>query len=268
MHPYGISLLAASLVKFEPMKRSLTLSVPTPCSQQWGSFTQVPGGGFCSSCNKVVVDFTTLTDAQILDHFKHATGTTCGKFLPGQLKSYAFGEQVKVHPGLMLLKAGFLSLLFLTLARPASAQVSREKTKTELSGSFKMRQDSIAFRGVVTSAEDHSPVPGVNVILKGSAVGTVTDSDGRFEFPQPLKKGDVLVFAFIGLTSKEYQVDGKTDVGFEVPMQMCMSYELMGEVQAEGLYTEKRVGFWSRVKAVLTRAPKSPKGDLNSERGI
>ena len=33
--------------------------------------------------------------------------------------------------------------------------------------------------GKVTSAEDGSPLPGVNVVIKGSAVGTVTDVNGK-----------------------------------------------------------------------------------------
>jgi hypothetical protein len=231
------------------MKRSLNLSIPTPCSQPWGSFTQVQGGGFCTSCSKVVVDFTTMTDEQIINHFKHATGDTCGRFLPGQLRSYTFGDQVNVRPGWMLIKAGFLSLLFLIIARPATAQVPTTKPKTEIPGSYRMSADSISFRGVVKSAEDHSALPGVNVVLKGAAVGTVTDADGRFEFPQPLNKGDVLVFSFIGLTSKEYQVNGKNDVGFEVPMQLCMDMDITGGVQVEGIYIEKKTGLWSRLKS-------------------
>lgn len=235
-------------LKLPVMKRNLNLSIPAPCSQKWSSFTQVKGGGYCNSCSKVVVDFTAMTDEQIINHFKHSTGTTCGRFLPGQLKSYGFADAVKVRPGFMLLKAGFLSLLFLTVAKPTSAQTPTEKPKTEISGSYRSA-GSTSFRGIVTSAEDHSPLPGVNVVLKGTTVGVATDRDGRFEFPQQLEKGDVLVFSFIGLVTKEYKVDDRNDVGFEVPMQVCLLYDITGEVQVDGLYTEKKSGLWARVKA-------------------
>jgi hypothetical protein len=231
------------------MNRSLTLSIPSPCSQQWNSFKQVAGGGFCSSCSKVVVDFTSMTDKQIIDYFKHADGATCGKFLPGQLKTFTVHQSPRVQPGLFLLKAGFISLLLFAISKPASAQPPTRKQNTELLSSHRVTKDSISFRGIVKSAEDHSPLPGVNVLLKGTVFGTVTDADGRFQFPKALKKGDVLIFTFIGLMSKEYDVDEKNDGDFEVPMELCMSQDIMGELLVEGVYAEKRTGLWSRVKA-------------------
>ncbi|HEY0742188.1 MAG TPA: carboxypeptidase-like regulatory domain-containing protein [Chryseosolibacter sp.] len=231
------------------MKHSLSLSIASPCSQKWGSFAQVEGGGFCSQCSKIVVDFTVMTDEQIINHFRHASGETCGRFLPGQLRLYRLGEPVRVHPGMMLLKAGLMSLLFLALSRPASAQITPSKQNIELPGSYMMLSDSISFRGVVIDGGDKSPLPGVNVLLKGSTVGTVTDLNGRFEFPQPLKKGDVLVFSFIGMTTREFQVDGKSDIGYEVPLQVCLPYDIMGGVQVEGIYAEEKRGLWSRLKA-------------------
>ena len=39
--------------------------------------------------------------------------------------------------------------------------------------------------GKVTSAEDGSPLPGVNIVIKGSAVGTVTDVNGLYNLTVP-----------------------------------------------------------------------------------
>lgn len=149
----------------------------------------------------------------------------------------------------MVLKAGLVSLLLLGAAKSSNAQLPKQKQKTEMPSTYRVTQDSISFRGVVLGAEDRSPLPGVNVVLKGSTIGTVTDSEGRFEFPKALRKDDVLIFSFIGLTTKEYTVDGKKEAGLEVPMQLCMDMEVMGGVQVEGIYTEEKRGLWSRVKA-------------------
>ena len=54
--------------------------------------------------------------------------------------------------------------------------------------------------------EANEPLPGVNVVLKGTAIGTQTDFDGNFEFPQQLVENDVLVFSFIGYETKTYKV--------------------------------------------------------------
>jgi hypothetical protein len=39
--------------------------------------------------------------------------------------------------------------------------------------------------GTVTGADDGTPVPGVNVIVKGTATGTVTDIDGLYQIAVP-----------------------------------------------------------------------------------
>jgi hypothetical protein len=52
--------------------------------------------------------------------------------------------------------------------------------------------------GTVTSSEDGSSLPGVNVLLKGTTNGSVTDSDGKFSLSVP-SSGGILTFSFIGI---------------------------------------------------------------------
>jgi TonB family protein len=59
--------------------------------------------------------------------------------------------------------------------------------------------------GVVTSAEDGSPLPGVNVVLKGTTIGTITDVEGRFKLDSATI-ASTLVYSFIGLQTKEMNV--------------------------------------------------------------
>ena len=56
-------------------------------------------------------------------------------------------------------------------------------------------------RGKVLSEEDATPIPGVNVILSGTTIGTVTDENGNYQLPieGPDQK---LAFSFIGFQSK------------------------------------------------------------------
>ena len=78
--------------------------------------------------------------------------------------------------------------------------------------------------GKVTSAEDGSPLPGVNVVIKGSAIGTVTDADGAYTLSVP--NNATLVFSFIGLTSVEALVGERTIVD----VQMAQDVQQLGEV--------------------------------------
>ncbi|HKL35517.1 MAG TPA: carboxypeptidase-like regulatory domain-containing protein, partial [Salegentibacter sp.] len=52
--------------------------------------------------------------------------------------------------------------------------------------------------------QDGLPLPGVNVLLKGTSTGTQTDFDGNYSIQAA--QGDVLVFSFIGMEKKEYTV--------------------------------------------------------------
>lgn len=58
------------------------------------------------------------------------------------------------------------------------------------------------IKGQVTSLEDGTPLPGVNVLVKGTQVGTVTNLDGFFQLPN-VSLDQKLVFSFIGLQTKE-----------------------------------------------------------------
>lgn len=67
------------------------------------------------------------------------------------------------------------------------------------------QQSSITTRGVVLDAETGTPIPGVNVIEKGTTNGVVTDFDGKFALSLP--KGATLQFSYIGFSSQEVVVE-------------------------------------------------------------
>lgn len=65
----------------------LRLSLPTPCHESWDAMTPTAVGRHCAACQKVVIDFTRQTDAELLAYFQRASpGQTCGRFLPAQLE--------------------------------------------------------------------------------------------------------------------------------------------------------------------------------------
>src|SRR5690606_22121163 len=63
--------------------------------------------------------------------------------------------------------------------------------------------------GTVTAEEDGSPLPGVNVVVKGTTSGTVTDVAGRYSLSVP-QEGGTLIFSFIGLVTQEVDIGGRT----------------------------------------------------------
>ena len=91
----------------------------------------------------------------------------------------------------------------------------------------------------------------MSILLKGTTVGTETDFDGKFKFPTPLKKGDILIFSYLGYTSKELVVKNNTsslDLNLEVNLKEDLSCIVLGEVQVEQLFKSKKSLFKKKKK--------------------
>ena len=95
--------------------------------------------------------------------------------------------------------------------------------------------------GTVTSADDGSTIPGVNVVLKGTTTGATTDLDGNYRLSVP-EDGGILVFSFIGLTQQEVTIGARSviDVAMESDVQQLTEVVVTGA--APGI-TTKTLGY-------------------------
>lgn len=66
----------------------------------------------------------------------------------------------------------------------------------------------IAVSGVVTDESGNIPIPGVNIVIKNTSKGAVTDFDGNYQIIA--NKNDVLVFSFLGYEPVEIKVASST----------------------------------------------------------
>jgi TonB-linked SusC/RagA family outer membrane protein len=91
--------------------------------------------------------------------------------------------------------------------------------------------------GKVTSDEDGSGLPGVNVILKGTTTGTTTDIDGNYKVNVP-EAGGTLVFSFIGLATKEVAIGSRSTIDVGLSADFKQLSEVV--VTAIGIEREKK----------------------------
>jgi TonB-linked SusC/RagA family outer membrane protein len=89
--------------------------------------------------------------------------------------------------------------------------------------------------GTVTSADDGSTLPGVNVVLKGTTVGTVTSIDGKYTLSVPAD-GGTLVFSFVGLASQEVEIGTQSVIN----LQMVQDVTELSEVIVTGYGVEQK----------------------------
>lgn len=98
--------------------------------------------------------------------------------------------------------------------------------------------------GTVLSADDQTPLPGVNVQLKGTDQGTITDLDGLFSLEAG--SNDVLVFSYIGYEDQEVLVGDQNN--FEI--SLATATELLDEVVVIGYGTAERKEITNSVASV------------------
>lgn len=117
-----------------------------------------------------------------------------------------------------------LACLFLFSITSVQAQDATTTTET-----------SFVVKGNVS--DETGPLPGVNVILQGSRTGIATDSAGNFEFPIKLKKGDVLIFSYVGMESQKLVINNKESAA-NIALVIDMS---MVEIIVTGKVATKKV---------------------------
>lgn len=102
-------------------------------------------------------------------------------------------------------------------------------------------------QGTILSAEDNSPIPGVNVMIKGTAFGTVTDINGQFSIGIT-ESPSILVFSFIGLQTKEVEVQAGTVISVALAADVTQLQEVVV------------VGYGATQKSYLSSAVSSLQG--------
>ncbi len=91
--------------------------------------------------------------------------------------------------------------------------------------------------GRVTSGEDAEPLPGVNILVKGTSDGTISDADGNFSIAVPSSES-VLVFSFVGYQVQEVAVGGRSSFDIALASDAQQLSEVV--VTALGIEKEKR----------------------------
>lgn len=231
------------------MKNAIQISVAKPCSEKFENFSPTATGGFCGSCQKEVIDFTTMTSKELVKHFNTTAGKTCGRFKASQLKIHKPMMSHKTNASFVSRGLAVMSFSLLSLCAVSNIQaqevVSNEPLTelTVLGETMTMGKISIEKHTVTGTVldEENLPLPGVNIVLKGTAIGTQTDFDGKFEFPKTLDLNDVLVFSYIGYGKKEYTITEPLSKAIDITINFdSHDVELMGEVVVGGAFATKR----------------------------
>ena len=103
------------------------------------------------------------------------------------------------------------------------------------------------LKGTVTDAGDGSTMPGVNVSIKGSIRGVITDANGNYQIIT--SASDVVIFSFVGYVTQEYAVENRTQLDVQLESDLISIDEVVV------------VGYGVTKKSDLTSSIVKVKGD-------
>ncbi|WP_435263225.1 carboxypeptidase-like regulatory domain-containing protein [Tenacibaculum sp. nBUS_03] len=217
------------------MKNQFTLGINKPCSEDFNQFTPTNSGGFCGTCEKNVIDFTKMNSKEIINYFKNNDSKkTCGRLKKHQLKTYSETAYLNKKQSLI----GGLALTIISLFIPNTANAQKCKQPTEIiiqkNKKFKLKShnNGVTIKGNVK--DESGSLPGVSILLKGTKIGTETDFDGNFEFPKQLKKGDILIFSFLGMKTEEVIITNKIVASKKLIQVKMNDDNILGEIYFVG----------------------------------
>jgi len=189
------------------MKQKIQISIPKPCHESWQNMTPVEKGRFCSSCQKTVLDFTHLSDNEIIK-LVSKNDNLCVRLKENQI--HRNNIETKRASNFF----GYIAITVLTfLGLGVNNVVAQEKPSIEQKDSRILNKviDSkkkITISGIVTNEKDGNPIRGVAVLVKGSKNYVLTDENGKYSIE--VKKGKKLVFSHVNYEEQTVKVNSTT----------------------------------------------------------
>lgn len=154
----------------------MKIKIEKPCHEDWLKMTLEAQGKFCNACEKSVVDFSVMSDAQILQYFSQPRSQkVCGRFNADQMdRVLVNGIPVKPSPPTQLLHFAYVLVVVMGVGLSSCGKAVTGKVK------------------ISEQQELDSPQMGEAVVGKVSAPASTTASEIEMGKPQILM-GDTII---------------------------------------------------------------------------
>ncbi len=225
--------------------QKIQLSIPEPCHQNWDKMNPTQQGRFCNACAKQVVDFSNMSDTQVLNYFSTLKDEkVCGRAYPDQL------ERAITMPAVPKKRLfwywNYITMLFLFFSKSNNAKAQggvkvvmgsqlKSKTSPDITNALQGRVGAIVVSSNVIKGKitDNSgePIAGVTVQIKGSKMPVATDVNGLYTI-NANSKFDKLQISAVGFQTKEITLTGLNTNDI---IMSKMELQTLGEVVLTGV---------------------------------
>jgi len=235
------------------MPTSLRLNIAEPCHENWQQMTPQEQGRFCGSCQKTVVDFTMMSDQEVLNYFLRANHNVCGRFAEDQLNKALVITEKKKRFSWAYVWNVLLATFLLTEANAQVKPKPKKPVKTivrkEIMGDtviFPAEPDKtvipIVVKGKVLDAETNLPLVGASITIKGTDKSVIADTLGNFRLTVDMKDSLELEFSFVGKESQTLMLEELTNWQ-EIQVSLKPAFTSLAEVQVIGYPKMGKVSF-------------------------
>lgn len=190
--------------------KAYKIKIENPCSQDWDKMTESEKGKFCGECSRHLVDFSVMTDAEIIKHIEKSNGNVCGRFNAHQLeRDINTPASPTKQPLFYRLMATFL-LLFAGIPKdgrteqgPQAIEIAQDPDDTsyrvDKNGNSKIVATDTTehvIKGTVFDEETRVFLSKARIELLGFDLVWYSDKAGDFSMviPDSIIVGDTLVF--------------------------------------------------------------------------
>ncbi|GAB3253417.1 TonB-dependent receptor [Larkinella harenae] len=138
----------------------------------------------------------------------------------------------------LVISLGACGLASLLAGSPQALAATNPTGGFGASRSFVIESPAVQERtvdGQVLTAEDNTPLPGVNIAVKGSTRGTTTDAEGKFRIAVP-NNTSVLVFSSVGFMTQEVTVGNQSNIS----LKLAVDQRTLNEVVVVGYGVQKK----------------------------
>lgn len=185
-------------------KQAIHVSVNKPCNQDWGQMSPVDAGRFCNACDKIVTDFSSMSDEELLSFFakQPAGAQPCGHFRKDQLNKTITVPEPRKAFKFFRLAASFLLAQALLYQEKA---FGKTKPQIEVVSPAEITGDrDITITGRVLDYHSDNPVAGLKVYVDSTELYAITDKNGRFAITVPKTTGGTITLQTAYINNEGY----------------------------------------------------------------
>jgi hypothetical protein len=229
------------------MKKSIVISIPEPCHENWSEMTSTEKGKFCGVCTKEVIDFTQTSDEEIVKKISNGVNL-CGRFKKSQLDREVKMERASKYK-LMPYAASLLMPLTI-LSTTASTAVNDgsafNKPAISLGIGSNSNKSIVEVSGYITDANGN-PIAQAEILVLETGASVWSESDGSYTLK--CASGSTLVFQKEQMKPHEVKVGAKHLV-VQVMLEddYIHDYEVMGDIAPPIEVITKLQGLVGKIK--------------------